>query len=79
MPAVVQDTNILYRGGRDGLRFVRAEATAFLAAGGVRAPDWRARMAVIGACFAARRLSPGGSADLLAATLFLDALDGVVP
>jgi triphosphoribosyl-dephospho-CoA synthase len=71
----VQDTNLLYRGGEEGMRFAREAASAFLAQGGVGAPDWRARAAAVHAAFVARRLSPGGCADLLAMTLFVDALD----
>ena len=41
-----------------------------LAAGGVLAADWRAHAASIDRAFVARRLSPGGSADLLGITLF---------
>ena len=47
----------------------------FLSQGGVGAPDWRARQLRVHAAFVARRLSPGGCADLLAMTLFVDALE----
>ncbi|WP_237478420.1 triphosphoribosyl-dephospho-CoA synthase MdcB [Lichenibacterium dinghuense] len=73
--AAVDDTNLLHRGGRGGLAFATASAARFLAAGGVGAPDWRDEAARLHHAFVARRLSPGGSADLLAATLFLDALE----
>ncbi|MHA7433872.1 triphosphoribosyl-dephospho-CoA synthase, partial [Burkholderia pseudomallei] len=46
-----------------------------LAAGGVGACDWRARAAAAHRAFVARRLSPGGAADLLAMSLFVAALD----
>jgi triphosphoribosyl-dephospho-CoA synthase len=71
----VQDTNLLHRGGEEGMRFACEAASAFLAQGGVGAPDWRARAAAVHAAFVARCLSPGGCADLLAMTLFVDALD----
>lgn len=71
--ASVEDTNLLHRGGLDGLRFAHGVAGRFIASGGVRAPDWRARAQSIHESFVARRLSPGGSADLLAMTLFVDA------
>ncbi len=67
----VEDTNLLYRGGRDGLRFAQRTARDFLAAGGVHAPGWRARAQAIRDAFVARNLSPGGTADLLAATWFV--------
>ncbi|WP_368507477.1 triphosphoribosyl-dephospho-CoA synthase MdcB [Bradyrhizobium lupini] len=70
--AAVTDTNLLHRGGAEGLRFAQASAAAFLAAGGVGSPGWRRRAADIHRAFIARNLSPGGSADLLAMTLFVD-------
>ncbi len=73
--AHVDDTNLLHRGGRDGLAFARGAAARFIDAGGVGADGWRERAAAVHAGFVARRLSPGGSADLLAMTLFAAALD----
>lgn len=71
--ASVEDTNLLHRGGLDGLRFAHDAARSFIASGGVRAPGWRTRAQSIHESFIVRRLSPGGSADLLAMTLFIDA------
>lgn len=73
--ATLDDTNLLHRGGVAGLGFVRAEAAAFLAAGGVRHPHWRARALALHRACIARHLSPGGSADVLAAAIFVHALD----
>ena len=70
----VGDTNVLHRGGRAGLIYVRDSARAFDAAGGVDAPDALERAEAIHRNFIARGLSPGGCADLLAATLLVDAL-----
>lgn len=72
--AVLDDTNLLHRGGADGLATARAAATAFVDAGGVAAPGWRDRAAAVHRGFVVARLSPGGCADLLAATLLLEAL-----
>jgi triphosphoribosyl-dephospho-CoA synthase len=74
--AGLEDTNLLWRGGPDGLAHGRRAAAEFLVAGGVFASDWRDHAAAIDADFIARRLSPGGSADLLGVTLFLAELDG---
>jgi triphosphoribosyl-dephospho-CoA synthase len=71
--ASVEDTNLLHRGGLEGLRFAHDAARRFIDAGGVGAPGWRAQAQSIHDSFVARRLSPGGSADLLAMTLFVDA------
>ncbi|WP_428395992.1 triphosphoribosyl-dephospho-CoA synthase MdcB [Lichenicoccus sp.] len=73
--ATIEDTNLLHRGGAEGLAYARGAAASFLAAGGVRAPGWLARAEAVHADFVARRLSPGGSADLLAATLFVDRME----
>jgi triphosphoribosyl-dephospho-CoA synthase len=77
--AVVEDTNLLHRGGLDGLLFARRVAREFLGRGGVGAPDWRERAGAIHDSFVVRRLSPGGSADLLAMTLFVDAHERSCP
>ncbi len=74
--AAVGDTNLLHRGGADGLAFAQEEAGAFLAQGGVGARGWRARARAIHAAFVAKNLSPGGCADLLAMALFIDRMEG---
>jgi triphosphoribosyl-dephospho-CoA synthase len=73
--AAMDDTNLLHRGGMEGLRAARRAASDFLLAGGVGAADWLSRATAVHHSFVARRLSPGGSADLLAATIFLDLLE----
>jgi triphosphoribosyl-dephospho-CoA synthase len=69
--AHLDDTNILHRGGAEGLAFVRRRAREFKDAGDVHASDALARAETIHREFVARRLSPGGSADLLAAAIFV--------
>jgi triphosphoribosyl-dephospho-CoA synthase len=73
--AGVEDSNLLYRGGPAGLAFAQQQAATFLAAGGVGARDWRPRAAAVHDAFVARRLSPGGCADLLAMALFAETVD----
>jgi triphosphoribosyl-dephospho-CoA synthase len=73
--AVVEDTNLLHRGGSAGLRFARRAARQFIRRGGVARPDWRERARDVHQNFVARRLSPGGSADLLAMSLFVNACE----
>lgn len=65
----VDDTTVLYRGGADAGLFVRRSAAEFLAAGGCRDAGWFERAERLHRTFVARNLSPGGCADLLAATL----------
>jgi triphosphoribosyl-dephospho-CoA synthase len=66
--AELHDTNLLWRGGEAGLRDVQAAAAAFNRAGGVRQAGWREALLEIHAWMVVRNLSPGGSADLVAAT-----------
>jgi triphosphoribosyl-dephospho-CoA synthase len=73
--ATIDDTNLLHRGGRSGLEFAQRRAREFLAADGVAAPCWQRHLADIGRDFVIRRLSPGGSADLLACAWFLVRLE----
>jgi triphosphoribosyl-dephospho-CoA synthase len=72
--ARLPDTNLLHRGGAEGLAFARRAAAAFLLAGGVHRPGWRAHAREVDRALVARNLSPGGSAGLLAATLLVDRL-----
>lgn len=72
--AELEDTNLLWRGGRQGLHFAREAATTFLDQGGVYSNGWQVRAQALHSEFVSRRLSPGGSADLLGVVLFLQAL-----
>lgn len=71
----MEDTNLLHRGGREGLVFAQKSARAFLADGGARVTGWQARLSTLAAEFVARNLSPGASADLLACAWFLVKLE----
>lgn len=73
--AAVDDTNLLHRGGAAGLAFAQSQAMTFMAAGGVTQPDWRPQAIAIHRAFMVRNLSPGGCADLLAMTIFVDRLE----
>lgn len=77
--AAVIDTNLLHRGGPEGAHYAATSAAAFLAAGGVGAPDWVERATAVHSGFVARNLSPGGCADLLAMALFADMLHTGAP
>jgi triphosphoribosyl-dephospho-CoA synthase len=72
--AHLDDTCILHRGGMTGLRSVQLAAAAVLAAGGPRTASGRRQLNSLDHLCAANRWSPGGAGDLLAATLFLDAV-----
>ena len=70
--AHLSDSNLLYRGGEAGLAFAQNEAECIL-----RLPQaqWEAELTALDAEMTRRNLSPGGSADLLALTLFFRSLD----
>jgi len=70
--AVLDDTNLAHRGGLAGLRWAQQQARGFLAAGGAARPDAIEHAQALHTAFVARRLSPGGAADLLAAACWLD-------
>lgn len=72
--AVLDDCNLARRGGLAGLQFARAQAAAFLAAGGASHAHATERAWAIHRAFMARRLSPGGCADMLAAACLLHRL-----
>lgn len=74
--AGVADSNLLYRGGVEGLAFAQAQGRIFLAEGSIGHPDWLDRASAVHRRFVDRNLSPGGCADLLAMALFVDRLDG---
>jgi triphosphoribosyl-dephospho-CoA synthase len=73
--ARVDDTCLLHRGGRAALRDAQAGARAVLAVGGNATAAGRRAVRALEAALLRHNASPGGSADLLAAALFLDALD----
>lgn len=64
----VDDSNLLWRGGEAGLAFAKQSAREFNRNGGVAQPEWRERLLLIHRSFVEQRLSPGGSADLVAAS-----------
>jgi triphosphoribosyl-dephospho-CoA synthase len=68
----LSDTCVLSRAGMTGLNAMRQGAQAVLLAGGSSCTAGRAALAHLDAQMLALNASPGGAADLLAATLFLD-------
>ena len=69
--SVNDDTNVVSRGGLDGLDYVRTYARKLLRDGGALARHGVEKMEAFDDELIARRLSPGGTADLLAVTWFL--------
>jgi triphosphoribosyl-dephospho-CoA synthase len=73
--AHVDDTCLLHRGGRSALRDAQSGARAVLDAGGTATAAGRRALRSLEAAMLVYNAAPGGSADLLAAALFLDALE----
>lgn len=69
------DTCVLYRAGEPGLQAMQAGAQAVLDAGGSASLSGRRRLHELDQQLIALNASPGGAADLLAATLLLDRIE----
>ena len=74
--ATLDDSNVYHRGGAAGAQLVRRQGEIFKARGGTADPQWRATALASHRLLVSRRLSPGGAADLLAATCMIHALTG---
>lgn len=74
--AALDDTNLVHRGGIEGFRFAQSAARDFVAAGGVFQTDWLAQARAIHDAFVQRKLSPGGSADVLACACWVEEITG---
>lgn len=69
--AHISDTNLYHRGGVAGIAYARDAAQQFMEQGGTAHPQWLSMAENCHQQFIARSLSPGGAADLLAATFFV--------
>ncbi|QXQ18484.1 triphosphoribosyl-dephospho-CoA synthase [Pseudomonas tolaasii] len=70
------DTCVLYRAGPEGISAMQLGAQAVLDAGGSATLAGRRQLHELDQQLLALNASPGGAADLLAACLFIDRLDG---
>jgi len=69
--ASTMDTNVLFRGGTEGLEFIQTQAGEFLEHGSVFESGWQQRAESLHRQCSIKNLSPGGCADLLAAAWFV--------
>lgn len=69
--ATLDDSNLAHRGGMAGLRHAQQAARGYLAHGGAARDDSLDAARAIHRDFVARRLSPGGAADTLAAACWM--------
>ncbi|WP_028101078.1 triphosphoribosyl-dephospho-CoA synthase MdcB [Pseudoduganella violaceinigra] len=77
--AHISDTNTYHRGGAEGAATVRHAASQFLRQGATANPHWHDHALACHRQFVAQRLSPGGAADLLAATCLVHSLSTMPP
>jgi len=75
--AVLDDSNLAHRGGLAGLRHAQDTARNFIDGGGAAGEGALAQAQGIAEDFVARRLSPGGAADTLAAACWVMRICGV--
>lgn len=73
--AVLEDTNVGQRHNREKMAWVRRQAAAFMADGGMLQPDGERRLKALDESFTVQNVSPGGVADMLAVTWFLHRLE----
>jgi triphosphoribosyl-dephospho-CoA synthase len=73
--ARLDDTCLLYRGGTNALFTAKKNALAVEKAGGVGTQIGKQQLTLLDRQLLNLKVSPGGSADLLAATIFLDAIE----
>jgi triphosphoribosyl-dephospho-CoA synthase len=73
--AVLDDTCLLIRAGARGLAVAQGRAARILVLGGTSTAEGAGALAALDAALIDMHASPGGSADLLAATLLIDRLE----
>ncbi|RFP18911.1 MULTISPECIES: triphosphoribosyl-dephospho-CoA synthase MdcB [unclassified Duganella] len=72
--ARISDSNVYHRAGPQGAQTVRTHAQHFIDLGGTANADWCAQALASHQAFVQQRLSPGGAADLLAASCLVHAI-----
>lgn len=70
-----EDSTILYRHSIETLKEVQERAKRIVSIGGVKTPEGIKAIEEMDEDFSKRKISPGGSADLLGVTVFLDLLE----
>lgn len=73
-----EDTTILYRHSYDVLQLVKSDASDFLTLGGIETEKGKAFLHALEKRYSEARISPGGSADLLAVTVFICELEAIL-
>jgi triphosphoribosyl-dephospho-CoA synthase len=70
-----EDSNVIHRHSMDTLKEVQQKATSIISKGGMNTVDGKAAIKALDKEFIERNISPGGSADLLAVTMFFNSVE----
>ncbi|MCT8976460.1 triphosphoribosyl-dephospho-CoA synthase CitG [Clostridium sp. CX1] len=73
-----EDTNILHRHSLDVLQDIHKKARDIISLGGMKTIEGKKAIQLLDAEFIERNISPGGSADLLAITVFLHMVEDYI-
>jgi triphosphoribosyl-dephospho-CoA synthase len=73
-----EDTNVIIRGGIESLSYVKEISSEFIKDGGMYQKDAKQKLDEMNKIFIQKNISPGGSADLLAITIFLGLISHVI-
>lgn len=72
-----EDSTILYRHSMETLKQVQVKAKEIMKLGGMKTEEGKIRILSLDEEFKKLRISPGGSADLLAVTVFFKQIEGI--
>ncbi|AKA72022.1 triphosphoribosyl-dephospho-CoA synthase CitG [Clostridium scatologenes] len=73
-----EDTNVVIRGGIESLIYTKKVSKDFIKCGGMNQIDARKKLEIMNMEFVKKNISPGGSADLLAVSIFLGFIEGII-
>jgi triphosphoribosyl-dephospho-CoA synthase len=73
-----EDTNVIIRGGIESLIYTKAISENFIKSGGMFQIDPIKKLEIMNEMFIEKNISPGGSADLLAVSIFLGLLEKIL-
>ncbi|EET87604.1 triphosphoribosyl-dephospho-CoA synthase CitG [Clostridium carboxidivorans P7] len=73
-----EDSNVVIRGGIESLTYTKNISKEFIKIGGMNQIDAIKKLEVMNIKFVEKNISPGGSADLLAVSIFLGFIEGII-
>lgn len=73
-----EDTNVVIRGGIESLTYTKNISKEFIKLGGMNQIDAIKKLEVMNIKFVEKNISPGGSADLLAVSIFFGFIEGII-